>query len=633
MPHPLAPTAEQETLRALRPLVLDVYELGDAETARRLPVIAYRVANTALDRKSERLLQNALDIWLMELALLPRATSDSVRGAVADLIAETAYYVGLALTSRMADEYAPMEDRLGVVPYLDRFASFEAEALKLHVDRRDQKAFQDAYSRWADIWFRHWSPQHTVDDLELFDRTGDREIARQLDAARRLVEAQTFALRNHSRALLELGAWVAYERRRDRMTSDDFSFFSRFLVGAVSSRSALVEEFASMGSDGWEASLFERWDMVSSEVRRPSAATVGWVAGRDMVRFWMTILLTRFMSDSADADHRPEGLPDWLVQEMRQHLQAIDEQWSTWSEVVEDRGKIERARQWLDEEERRGEEAGRARILEAPLDPHRIAEFVRAQHEGFLADALVREQIMLVGATRVEPETDLTRGLRRFPLRRDIFVEDGPLMLGISQIGPALAVEVDRAVYVALSEVASPAAQSVEPIDAVIEAASEMAQQGFAPDAVLAPLGAVMRPPIARHPRFRWRPRAIAQDRGPTGYVDELPVYECGPDTADQLIVVNFGKAVTLVERRMPSAEGPIQVSVSAYSEERAEGLVAEGFRFRDEPTWPPERVAEALVQNFVEVSVHFDYEVVLTDDAADAARRVYVATESFEDA
>ena len=66
MPHPLAPTLEQESLRALRSLVIDVYERGDADTARRLPIIAYRIANSASRRKSERLLQNALDIWIMD---------------------------------------------------------------------------------------------------------------------------------------------------------------------------------------------------------------------------------------------------------------------------------------------------------------------------------------------------------------------------------------------------------------------------------------------------------------------------------------------------------------------------------------------------------------------------------------
>jgi hypothetical protein len=92
--------------------------------------------------------------------------------------------------------------------------------------------------------------------------------------------------------------------------------------------------------------------------------------------------------------------------------------------------------------------------------------------------------------------------------------------------------------------------------------------------------------------------------------------------------VVNFRRALTLVERRPPSADGPIHLDVSEYSRQRAEEVVKDGFRFSDHPEWAPERTAESLVRNFVEVSIHFDYEVALQDDAADSARRLQVEVE-----
>jgi hypothetical protein len=634
LPHPLAPTLEQESLRALRSLVIDVYERGDADTARRLPIIAYRIANSASRRKSERLLQNALDIWIMELALLPRTDKDAVQRAVADLVAETSSYTIAGFTGQMENDYAPLEERLGALPFLGRLARFEAQALKLHTDRHDRESFKDAYLRWSDAWFRHWTPENRVAELEFFDHTRDREIARQLDEARRLSEAKAEALRAHSGALLELGAWMAYERRRDRMDGGDFSFFSRFLVGVIRSRYALVDELARIATAEDEPSLLEHWDLSSAETGRPGRVITG-VAGRDVLRFWLTILLSRFMTGSTgDADHRPEGLPDWLVEEMRGHLQAIEEQWEKWHEVVADHANIERAREWLDEEERRSREAGRLRIAEAPLDPSRVGEFVTAQINNFEREALVRTQVIRVGAFRPERETDPERGLRRIPYRRDLFVEGGPLMVGIGQFGTELAREVDRALYTALSDAASPAPGSDQPVEGIIAVATQMIEDGLPPDAVLAPAPLFMIPQLYNNARFRWRSRQAVNDPGgPAGYIDTLPIYDdVGPQTAAQVVVVHFRRALTLVERRPPSAEGPVQVEVSEYSRERATELVSEGFSFRDQPDWPEEHTIEGLVRNFVEVSIHLDYEVVLQDDVAESARRLRVEVERDSD-
>ena len=620
---------EQASLSSLRSLVIDLYERGDPETARRLPIIPYRIANAAAERQSVRLLQNALDIWLMEVAQLPRARDNTVRRSVADLIAESAYYVIARFAGQMENDYAPMSERLGALPFLVRLASFEAEALKLHVDRRDRDAFDDARGRWSDAWFRHWSPEHDVEDLDLFG-AGDPEVARRLETARRLVEAKAEALQAHSRSLLELGAWMAYERRRERMGEDNFSFFIRFMVGVFQSSAALVDELANIAFQQWEPGRIERWVLSAEEIRGSRRATGGWVGGPSVLTFWLTVLLTRFMTSNADVEHRPEGLPDWLVEEMRGHLDAVDNEWGTWQEVVGDRDNLGRARDWLDEERSRGREAGAVRIREASIDPDRVADFVRSEQESFVREALIRDQVIRAGASRVEAETDPTRGLRRFPLRRDIFVTGGPMLAGLGEHGAALAREVDSALYTSVSEAASPAPASEDPVEGLIAAADEMVTDRMPPDAILAPVSLRTRLRLARHPRFQWRRRGLIDDRGPLGYVDTLPVYDVGPAEADQLVIVNFKKALTLVERRR-SATTPIEVSVSQYSKERADEIVQGGFRFSDQPDWPNDRVTETLVRDFVEVSIHLDYEVVVEDAAPTAARRVYLAAERDE--
>jgi hypothetical protein len=44
---------------------------------------------------------------------------------------------------------------------------------------------------------------------------------------------------------------------------------------------------------------------------------------------------TTFMTAGADdGDHRPEGLPGWLVEEIRTNLNAVDDQWISWEGVV-----------------------------------------------------------------------------------------------------------------------------------------------------------------------------------------------------------------------------------------------------------------------------------------------------------
>src|SRR5688572_15295949 len=76
---------------------------------------------------------------------------------------------------------------------------------------------------------------------------------------------------------------------------------------------------------------------------------------------------TPFMTAAADdGGHRPEGPPGWLVEEIRTNLNAVDDQWILWEGVVGDRSKLDGVRDWLNEEERRGEQAGRRRIAEAP---------------------------------------------------------------------------------------------------------------------------------------------------------------------------------------------------------------------------------------------------------------------------
>jgi hypothetical protein len=631
MSHPFSPNPEQESLSALRSLVIDLYERGDPETARRLPIIAYRIANAAADRQSERLLQSALDIWLMEIGQLPRAKDHTVRRPVTDLLAESAYYVIARFARQMENDYAPMKERLGALPFLVQLAGFEAEALKLHVDRRDREAFDDAYGRWSDAWFRHWSPEREVEDLNLFGAQ-DPEIARRLETARRLSDAKVEAMRAHSRALLELGAWIAYERRRDRMDQDDFSFFSRFLVGVFRSSIALVDELATIASERWEPGRVERWVLFSEDTQPSRRATRGWVGGLEIVAFWLALLLTRFMSSPTDVEHRPEGLADWLVDQLRGNVDAIGEQWATWQEVVRDQSNLKHAREWLNEERRRGHEAGAIRIREAPLDPDRVAEFVRAEQDSFVRGALVREQVILIGASRVEPETDPTRGLRRFPLRRDIFVAGGPMLVDSGEQGAALAREIDGAVFTALSGVASPAPGSEEPVDAIIAIAEEMVTGGLPPDAILAPASLRTRLRLSRHPRFHWRVRGVVDDPGPLGYLDALPVYDVGPEAADQLVIVSFKKALTLVERRT-STTRPIEVSISQYSADRADEVVRQGFRFSDQPDWPDDRVAATLVRDFVEASIHLDYEVVLEDDASDAARRIYIPADRDQNA
>lgn len=124
MSNPFLLTPEQEALRSLRGLVVDVYEGGDVEAARQLPVIAYRVASSAVDRRSPRLLQNSLDIWPMQLALLERTSSPAVRRSVADLVAEMSSYTLRSLSARLEDRFRSLSNRVSVVPFLSGLRYF-----------------------------------------------------------------------------------------------------------------------------------------------------------------------------------------------------------------------------------------------------------------------------------------------------------------------------------------------------------------------------------------------------------------------------------------------------------------------------------------------------------------------------
>ena len=84
---------------------------------------------------------------------------------------------------------------------------------------------------------------------------------------------------------------------------------------------------------------------------------------------------------------------------------------------------------------------------------------------------------------------------------------------------------------------------------------------------------------------------------------------------------------MTLIERRPPSAP-PLGVTVTEYTRGQADQLVADGFRFSDQPEWSAERIAESLTENFVEVAVRLDYEITVSEEAPAAGRRIHVTLE-----
>lgn len=623
MRHPLRPSIEQEMLRSLAMLAQDVFRDGDADAARRMPQLAYRIADEAADRMSATLMDQAIGLWLRQLYSIDLVPDGRVRNAVAELVSELPYYVVARLTSQVEDEYRPLAERLAPEALLLRLARFQVRALKHHLDSNDVDAFTRAWQRSQDGWFRHWRPDQDKAELEfrlsVMPPARQRDVRGALRLADELVEAKERILRGRDHDVLQLGSWLALSLASGRVEAALFHSVATYLTGGFSSVGVIVGELERLNDVDWDVSLLEDWLLPTADTR--GRVHVGWVPDRDAARLWLTLLLVRAVGSRGEPPDREAGLADWLVQQIASELERFrndPDKWAPFIGNVEALGSTER---WLSRQGDRGRAVRQEALASASPDPGRVAEFARGELAAFRRVARVRSLVALAGALTVEVDAGLTPRLQLVD-RKEPFLADGPSFGSDVGIGAAVARDEEARIYSVLAEVAGPAPPAAEVGDAALAAIMALGRDGFAADVILVPATVWVRPILSKHPRFRWNSQFVGET-GPLGYLDDVPVYDVGPSLGDQLIVVDLKRSMGLKERRI--ASGPLAIEIRAIDDARARTRVAGGDRFEDHPEWTADEIADYLKRFFVEILVFHDFEVEILPTGPRASRRISI--------
>ena len=115
--------------------------------------------------------------------------------------------------------------------------------------------------------------------------------------------------------------------------------------------------------------------------------------------------------------------------------------------------------------------------------------------------------------------------------------------------------------------------------DAAARAIVALREAGHNPDAVLLPRdGHLLRAMLASHPEWEWHSDFMNNPHFAT--LCGVPVFDPGPSSATELVVLELGASLRKRERHSPGA-GPVAVWVDPIDNERATAMFDAGQRLR----------------------------------------------------
>ena len=566
--------------------------------------------------------------WVNEALIAATSIEQPRRGQVLGLVSELAEMAARQMRYLLQDETLPDDERFGdVVPALADLFRFQAELLRIDVDADDLDAFKAAWKRSVS-WNEYWTPENDVDDLELQVRHGP--VADKKQAERRLAAAQLAAAvktkldEAHRLALFQLGAWLADKRRKETLDRSRWDEILPYLIGAFSSSQAIVDAMAGLwvgaGERGLE--LLQNWQM---ERLTADGSVVGDADYLQVATRWATVLLLRSTSETQppaiDLGHNAETLGRIILE----HLAAIEQEEEKWGDAVSGdlRAKAEQIRAAIAAARAAAAEEAKRVLAEAELSPARVDEFAGAQRDAFAKHAVLRARLDEAGVLSTEEgsRTSNARSPVRIVSKRP-FVEgaEHSIVIGWDDAGTEAARDEQEAIGAGLADVAE-RVDAPDPIVGAADAIEQMRAAGCPPDAVLVPARPWVRPMLAQDPDYRWAYRK-PNERKELGYLREVPVFDVLARDADHMLVVNFGGALRVVEKREPGQASPLSVDVRLISPARATELVDSGRFGVAEDEAKRTTLIRALSEQNVEVTVAVEYEVTTQPETPDAAKR-----------
>jgi hypothetical protein len=606
------PSDEDRLLRGLRGFCRAAILSGDPDIAHRMPALAHRLASSAIRLGAPFLLHQASEVWLNQAYDARDIPDEDLRQRIMDQVAEAATWSVRSLSSRLEDQWLDASERVAAKPHLERLFRFEVELFKTYLDAGDLESFRRAWRHWSE-WGRHWQPEHLVEDLDLelsmaSDPSRQRDLRRQLDAATEVLTARDALLEYRQWLIFQLGAWLTWRYGAGEIDEKTWAELAPYLQGTFSSTSTIALALPTLYESDEAIRALRRWEM-GKHAFVPGQPASHPADVRLIARRWAVLLLLRATSPKAQPEF-PLGVEP-IGNEILAEAEALASESQRWEPIAgpDLAQRVNQLKSAIEQAVESGRRATVQRVAREPLDPERVELFVSENRVTFEERAQLRKKLIYTGAFSIEPSDGAFAGGRSsMLLSRGAFVREPTVRsLDWDKGGRQAAIQQDMAVFEELVSVAQAQSRSDDPVAQAVRAIRTLRDWGHVPDVVLGPVSSRLRRMFGANEDFRWAERGFMSQVPELGHLDGVPVLDLGPRDANVLVVADLGKAIQLVERKVPDMDSSLRVSVDAISESRAEELIAA----RDfPPDADTDEVARQLREETVEARVEPDFRV-----------------------
>ncbi len=518
------------------------------------------------------------------------------------------------------------------------FAAYNSLLVQM-VELRDLETLREADRAWFRILL-HWAPEHEEPFEELVDamarELGEedprvRETRQQVEAKRQrvAVKEELFGLRTAYRYGL---CFWALRRLREAEAPGEWVSIFEFLASYFKSVDSIV--WATGVALTAEAEDTVPWsDWILSDLPQEEAHYIG--ADPEILRAFVTLML---LSTDLEARAFSMGPLEWMPVKLEQVEQLLDEvlrDEALMNYLLPSEGRLQERAEVLRAALRRSaqeqKELEEEKIRESPLEPEKLEDFKSSLREGWVENRLVAPLFQLVGSYEElseHPPGDTGWFGTDEWLPKDMFVPKSHIygIEGVAhQYGFELASGEVRELLNKLSDSPGEGEEAGPFPEKVHEILHKMAEEGYSPSVILAPMSwRLMRDmDIEGGPRRRndpSPPEGIPPEAARNnfrGRVDEVPVFELLRTPKDRIWIVDLAAFATWRQWLVNEGGEYLRIEFEDFDEEQALDLAQENPNmFRSDEQ---ESVADraAAIRSSVYLRVRERFEIKVKDQKA----------------
>jgi hypothetical protein len=291
--EPFSLSTDDEILRAVVGLSDDVFRRGrlQPEAVMLISEVPSRLVESGLAKDAGLLIKQGCLLWRHQLKVAEMIGDHTLEQRLHERIGDLARQALMVHQHRLAAEDAPLKQRLAAQPGLRLLFRHQLEVMRLYLDTGQEERFVRAWGHWVQ-WAEHWHPEHDVDNLELQTTLGNREqqgqAARELEVARRLLEAKRGLEEERAHFMFSLGAWALQRRQQGKLPVDQWLRLVPYFVGAAPTADAALRLLRSLWTPD-QLSLLDSWQLDDPDTE-PGWRPPGLRAAAGL---WSAVLLLR----------------------------------------------------------------------------------------------------------------------------------------------------------------------------------------------------------------------------------------------------------------------------------------------------------------------------------------------------